>query len=41
MATTPKVRVNQWIQKEYGTSEKVAYNWMKYAERDHQMEKAL
>jgi len=35
MTTTPKVRVNQWIRKEYGTSEKVAYNWMKYAERDH------
>jgi len=31
----PRVQLNQWIQKEYGTSEKVAYNWIAYAERDH------
>lgn len=31
----PRVRLNQWIQKEYGMSEKVAYNWIAYAERDY------
>ena len=35
MRTEPKVQVCQWIQRDFGTSEKVAYNWMKYAERDH------
>lgn len=32
---TPRVQLNQWIQKEYGMSEKVAYNWIAYAERDY------
>lgn len=31
----PRVQLNQWIQREYGMSEKVAYNWIGYAERDH------
>lgn len=31
----PRVQLNQWIQKEYGMSEKVAYNWIAYAERDY------
>lgn len=35
LRTTPRVQVSQWLQKTYGTSEKVAYNWMKYAKRDH------
>lgn len=35
IAVMPRVQLNQWIQAEYGTSEKVAYNWIGYAERDH------
>ncbi len=38
VASEPRVQVCQWVQREYGTSEKVAYNWMKYAERDHPVE---
>ncbi len=38
VGSEPRVQVCQWVQREYGTSEKVAYNWMKYAERDHPVE---